>query len=711
MLTNWLRVCMRCKTCAALWTCVAGLLAGRCAPLHAAVQITAITPSIVAPQLIGTSVSFTATATDPGAGPLTFQWNVTTPAGVTTMVDDFNVGTLSSGVWTSQPFVWFPNSCAGVSQPSGIIAYTCQPAGGTFTIQVVARDFTANLAGSLTITYKINPLVTGTNPVVVATSNPLVALFSSPGCAEGSQMRVVFQQKSQITPATVTNYLACRGTASTMTFEIAGMYPSTGYQMYSETLTKGTTTNGHKVSFTTGALPTDVSFPSYTINVPAGANTDTAQKLILYNPHQFGSGAIYANTATDLYGNIMWYYAPSPPQNVILGRPLVNGTMLVIQSGEAWNASPKLQLLTQIDLAGNIIRETNAGIIAEELTAMGSPDTALCSAIPRPAPAGSACLDQFHHDAIQTLPDGNTMVLASIEKIFPAGTQGDTSGLPVDILGDILIILNSNWQPIWYFDVFDPAGGGNGYPQMPISRPAVLNEICRVNQDDCPAMYLLGKGIAPLGRDWIHANSLYYWPEDQFGNQGQIIWSSRNQDWVFKVDYQNGTGSNQIDWVMGNGGDFAFINNDDDPWPWFSSQHEVSIQANTATGAISCFDNGNTRLSSPPLGLGSDCGNDCYSRGMVLSFDETSTPMTVTPQMSDSLGVVSSSGGNAQLLTNGDWFFAAVDVRSTASNVATYVIEVDPIAGTLGGTQVLNIETAEGYRAWQMSSLYNPPIT
>jgi hypothetical protein len=85
--------------------------------------------------------------------------------------------------------------------------------------------------------------------------------------------------------------------------------------------------------------------------------------------------------------------------------------------------------------------------------------------------------------------------------------------------------------------------------------------------------------------------------------------------------------------------------------------------------------------------------------------------MTVTPQLSDSLAVLSSSGGNAQLLTNNDWFFAAVDCLVTLTDVATYVIEVDPTAGTLVGTQVLNIKTAEGYRAWQMSSLYNPPIT
>jgi hypothetical protein len=466
------------------------------------------------------------------------------------------------------------------------------------------------------------------------------------------------------------------------------------------------------VQFTTGAIPAGVPIPTYTVNTDVAGSIDS-DRMLLYDPHQFGGGPVYANTATDTAGKVMWYYTLNPAQNIIIGRPLLNGTILTIQSGKNWTSSSDLQLLVQIDLAGNILRETNTGIVGEELVAMGATDAVACSSIAKPAPVGSACLDQFHHDAIQTLPGGNTLVIASIEKIFPPGTQGDTSGLPVDVVGDMLIVLNSQWQPIWYFDTFDPAGGGNGYPPMPVSRPAVLNETCGLGQAGCGPMFLLGTGIAPLGRDWMHANSLYYWPQDQSGVKGQIIFSSRNQDFVFKVDYQNGAvapSSSSILWVMGNGGQFTFDNIDSDPWPWFSGQHFVSIQNNKSTGPLSCFDNGNTRISAPPLGLGTACGpNDCDSRGMVLNFDEAT--LTVTPQLSDNLAVNSVSGGNAQLLPNGNWFFAAVDVPVGISNVYTYAIEVLPTAGTLVGTQVLNIQTTEGYRAWRLPSLYNPPIT
>jgi len=46
--------------------------------------------------------------------------------------------------------------------------------------------------------------------------------------------------------------------------------------------------------------------------------------------------------------------------------------------------------------------------------------------------------------------------------------------------------------------------------------------------------------------------------------KGDLIWSSRHQDFVMRVDYQDGTGTGNILWRMGNQGDFALnnVNND-----------------------------------------------------------------------------------------------------------------------------------------------------
>jgi hypothetical protein len=259
----------------------------------------------------------------------------------------------------------------------------------------------------------------------------------------------------------------------------------------------------------------------------------------------------------------------------------------------------------------------------------------------------------------------------------------------------MIVVLDSNWQVAWYFDAFQHDSGA---PQLDINRPAVLGETCTTGQSECQTMFLLGLGIAPLAKDWLHANSLYYQPQD-----GSIVWSSRHQDWIMKVDYGNGSGTGNILWRLGLDGDFTFNNIYNDPWPWFSHQHEAGIE-NGGAGPLTVFDNGNTRVSPPPVGLGS--GN---SRGMALTVDETA--MQATPVLSVDLGIYSLAFGSAQLLSNGNYFFLAGIVPLMQTTEAGYSIEILPTSGTDTGTQVFNLLGTESYRAWRMSSMYLPPTT
>jgi arylsulfate sulfotransferase len=664
---------------------LAGLLAAVCAPAHATVSIIAMQPMLSSPQAIGTTIVWVVKATDSNpSGTLTFQFSVAAPGAspVYVLARDFNVGTLKSGTWTSQPFAWTPTSFEG-----------------NYKIQVVIEDFTTvpPQTASHTATFQVTPLATGSTPVATPTANPLVALFSAPSCAKGSSMRVVFQEQSLGKPAAMTNSLSCHPPA-TMNFEIAGMYPSTAYNIYSQTITSGVSVNGPTIGFTTGPLPASIPFPAFKTIVKTDAQTDLAASLLLITPLQLGSKTNFPTVATDLAGKIVWYYYPNSVGNFeVLTRPLPGGTFLTIQNYPAWNpASVEGQVLREIDLAGNVIRETNTGIIQQQLVAMGATDGAACNSIASPAPVGAACLGYFHHDAIQTLPNGQTAVLADIERIFQAGTQGDTSGLPVDIIGDMIIVLNSNWQVAWYFDAFQHDSGA---PQLDINRPAVLGETCTTNQSECQTIFLLGPGIAPVAQDWLHANSLYYEPQD-----GSIVWSSRHQDWVMKVDYNNGSGTGNILWRLGLDGDFTFNNIYNDPWPWFSHQHDAGIE-NGGLGPLTVFDNGNTRVSQ--LGSGD-------SRGMALTVDETPCPaspcMQATPVLSVDLGVYSQAFGSAQLLSNGNYFFLA-GIVPVQTGMASYSIEILPTSGTDTGTQVFDLMGSEAYRAWRMSSLYQPPTT
>ena len=671
-----------------------GLFAVWPATALATVTITSWTPSYNPPQPIGKTITWIATATDSGPGSPTFQFWVTPPGGTPALVKDFNAGTLSSGTWTAQPFVWVPTGVEGLYQ-----------------VEVVAKDFKSGDTSSNTASYQINAVVTGNTPVVERTSNSLVALFSAPSCAAGSQMRVAFVQQSKNASATASHWEPCHP-PDTMTFEVAGMYPSTAYNMYAQTNTNGKIVNGPTVTLTTGALPTNITFPTFTVVTPAA---DTSNPVILHNMILFGTTP-YPDVATDLQGNIIWYYSPDDLSGGdILTRPLEGGGIISTQDNYAWNPKAyKAQFLRQTDLAGNIVRETNTGAVQQQLLALGAVDGGSCNTIPSPPPVGASCAGAFHHDAIQTLPNGWTAALMDIEKIFPPGTQGDTSGLLVDVIGDMIIVMDTNWQVQWYWDSFDPAGGGNGYPLLPVSQPAPLGETCGANTSGCPPILLLGPGVAPLAKDWLHANSLYYWPNDgsTTSQPGDIIWSSRDEDAVLKIDYKDGAGTGDIWWRMGLGGGFTFINTYNDPFPWFSHQHDVGIEDN-GLGVTTIFDNGNTRVSPPPLGLGSGCAPyDCDSRGMAITFSEST--MQVTPVVSFDLGAFSAAMGSAELLANGNYFFQNPVVVLGLNDVVAYSLEIAPVpaAPQAGAAKILlDLSGPEHYRGWQMPSLYYPPTT
>jgi arylsulfate sulfotransferase len=673
------------------------------APANATVHIISLTPALASPQPIGATVDWAAEATDTNPGPLTFQFNVAPPSGTLATVKNFNVGTLSGSTWKSLVFAWAETGTNGAYQ-----------------VQVVVKDFTSGESDSKTVSFTASSPVTGANPVVRKTQNPLVALFIAPSCPAGSAMRVSFQPESGKVPATGTSWAACHPPGA-MTFEIAGMYPSTAYNLYSQVETGGNIVNGPAAAFATGPLPSTITFPTFTAGIPDSASDPN--RVLFYGPWDSDGKTGYPDVATDLSGNIVWYNSPNDPDHLtMLVRPLPTG-FLGIQFGPAWNpAVQQYQVLRQYDWAGNIVRETNTGIVQQQLLALGNPDAGPCNTIPSPPPVGAACIGIFHHDAIQTLPNGYSAALVDVEKIFPPGTQGDTSGLPVDIIGDMIVVLDRNWNAVWYWDAFDPSGGGNGYPQLPVSRPAVLNEQCTASYPACLYLLLLGPGVAPHARDWLHSNSLYYWPHDgapaPSTAPGDIVWSSRHQDWVTKIDYQDGAGTGNILWRMGPSGDFYFVNTYNDPWPWFSHQHEAGIE-NGGTGVFDVMDNGNTRVS-PPTGPGSSTGGvpglgancvssgDCATRGMALTIDETN--MQVEPVMSVNLGVFSDAMGSAQLLADGNYFFLAATVANGDSQ-NSYAIQIQPTPGTDSGPQVMNITGPSSYRAWQMPDLYRPPTT
>ena len=77
---------------------------------------------------------------------------------------------------------------------------------------------------------------------------------------------------------------------------------------------------------------------------------------------------------------------------------------------------------------------------------------------------GKRPIGVFHHDAI-SLPNDEVAVLATTEQIT-SGVQGPGQ---VDIIGDLIVVLDRNFQVVWTWDAFD---------HLDPHREATLGETC-----------------------------------------------------------------------------------------------------------------------------------------------------------------------------------------------------------------------------------------
>lgn len=615
---------------------LAALTGGLASGAALAVPVLALSTSLPSPQPLGTTVTISASATDSDPGTISYRFQVARAgASSLTLIRDFSV---------NNAFPYAPTLHEGAYQ-----------------FVVTARNnATGNTATSTIPFYKFTPLAVGGNAAVVPTANALVALFSSPPCASGGQyMRLRVTQKGMTRPTFYTSTLPCAG-AHDVNFLVAGMRAATTYNIVAQTWNGTAYVSGPAVPFTTGTPA--FTFPALSTPIPLSSQDDQTERYFF-----MATIAPQMPFAADITLHPVWYYNDPSGTPPLVYRLLKGGDILMGANGanSVGNSVTNLQILREIDLAGNILRETNASRVSEQLSALSgiASDCAL---------GGTDCLGgSFHHDAV-LLPNGHTLALMDEEKIFTDGTQGSSPTNPVDIIGDIIVDLDQNWQVTWYWRAFD---------HLDANRAAILGETCTSGAGGCPPLYLT-TGVA---QDWLHCNALQYEPGD-----GSILLSIRHQDWIIKINYANGAGSGDTIWTMGQGGDFTI--NSTDPYPWFSHQHDPGFLQGS-NQVLAMFDNGNTRVSQQ--------GGD--SRGYVLQVDETNR--TVTPILLADLGFFSQALGSAQQLTNGDWHFGAG--FGNTNPPFSQSIEVFP-DGTLSFTiQTSGVRT---YREFQLPSLYTPPL-
>ena len=240
---------------------------------------------------------------------------------------------------------------------------------GTYDIEVTVKDgYQATETTSAVVTDEVASRVTGSQAVVTPTANPLVALYSVPP----SSAETVFVQF-----AVAGDHPAWRNTdtravvpgKSTNVF-VAGMLPNTTYEMR-HVFSDGT--GSAPVLFTTGSIPATLTIPAFTVQQPPGPGSDLDQDMVFHQLLQGNSNAPPL-VATDLSGRVTWYYDLSASGFTLAkaGQSLVPGGTLLLNGVDQYTPVPTApNVLREIDLAGNPVRETNLAAVNAQLAALG----------------------------------------------------------------------------------------------------------------------------------------------------------------------------------------------------------------------------------------------------------------------------------------------------------------------------------------------------
>lgn len=530
---------------------------------------------------------------------------------------------------------WKVNGVAGGSATSGTISssgvYTAPSSVPTGDVLITATNTPTNATAAPAQVSIFAPqnFAAGT---VSTTNNPQVALYKIVAPA-GAAVQVQFGASTKYGLTTWAQPAPPLGGATAVL--VAGMRANTTYHMQATLqLASGLRVADSDHVFTTGDLPASM-IPSITVPQPAAAGTAPGVELLdlIYSTSQRHLSAL----ATDLDGNVVWYYRMEPGQYPFPIKLLPNGNMLLVvfQDGNAFR---------EIDLAGNTVFQLRVGDINAGLTAIG---------------ASFQNLIEMHHDILK-LPNGHYILLCNYFPILVGGGQSTT-------LGDALVEWDPQAQkPVWTWSTFD-----------------------HISQTHAPY------GLA----DWTHANAIVYSPDD-----GNLILSMRNQNWVVKINYQDGAGDGRILWHLGPDGDFA-LPSGQAPIEWNYGQHYPTVVSTNTAGIfrLMFFNNGNNRFVDSSNDVCGTAGlTPCYSSVPIFELNESASTGQVLWETNLSPHY-SICCGDALALSNGNVEYdVAFDVNTPNQSFIQEVTQ-EPTPQLLWQ---MNITGQLAYRAFRIPSLY-----
>jgi hypothetical protein len=422
---------------------------------------------------------------------------------------------------------------------------------------------------------------------------------------------------------------------------VAGMRAFTTYHMRARmNLPDGSQSFDSDHVFLTGGLPPE-RIPQIVVTRPDGLEPNPGIELVdAVSLFPIPPTSAVNAAAFDLSGNLIWFADLQDGVQLDSSFPIkpLANGNFLMVVIGAFNG------VREINIAGETISQFSVFDVNQALSQAGF----------------QLVIATLHHD-ILPLPNGHLILLGNTVQPF-----ANLPGLPgiTHVVGDVLIDLDENRKPVWVWSSFDH----------------------------------LGINHQPLGfPDWTHANAIIDSPED-----GNLILSMRNQDWVVKINYRDGAGDGSILWRLGPGGDFVIPGGSSADFNY--AQHYPVLTSARSSGVfpLLLFDNGNNRIMDSK---GTVCGTPgaapCYSRPVLFQLDETSKTAQILWQ--NKLPIFSICCGSINTLENGDAEFdiAFTPLLPSGSQIREVTQELIPRL-----VWQMDVIGQLAYRAFRIPSLY-----